>query len=165
MNHHLTLEAFVLALERYGGDPDRWPSSLREAATELIATSPEAANALGRARALERILRAHDPAADIKPLRSAVVRERVLAATWTTALEPRSVRGGWWRVFLPSEPVRLPALRFAATALTAAVLGILAGQGLSQFGTLTPEVVAPSDTQTGLAAMFRPPLAMTVAVQ
>lgn len=165
MNDDLTLEAFVLALEQYGGDPDRWPPSLRAATTTLLATSPAAAEALDRARALDRLLHDNDPAADIDPASYRAVRQRVLVAIAERAAHARAARGAWWRVFLPSAPVRLPAVRFAATALTAAVLGILAGQGISQFGSVSTESVSSYETQSGLAAMFRQPLAITVAQQ
>jgi hypothetical protein len=54
-------------------------------------------------------------------------------------------------------------MRFAATALTVAALGILAGHGLTRFGDTAVAAPSPVEAQTGLAAMFGPAPMLTAA--
>lgn len=170
MNRSMTLEEFDLALQRYGGDLERWPPGARDHAVRLLAASSEAAAALREARAFEQYLRSNDPGADIDVERCAEISRRVLASTRVAVDGQARGRASRWRILPRLTPVRLPAVRFAASALTAAVLGLLAGQGLTQFGSdsrVDGLVVDAGSTGTdsGLAGLFRQPHLMTAELR
>lgn len=165
MRKPMTLEEFVLALERWGAALDRWPPSMRESAATLLAASPKAADALQRAQALEDHLRSNDPAARITSARCAAVNRRIIAAIVPTAATSHRAQEPWWRLFLPSAPVRLPVMRFAATALTVAVLGVLAGRGITQANNAAVTAFSSVDAEAGPAAMFsRAPMLTAAAL-
>ncbi len=169
MNHGMTSEDFVLALERYGGDLSQWPRELAEAARDLLAQSPASATALDQARAFDAYLRANDPVAAIEPERCAKIIRRVMAQTHAVSADRGSSVWRWRSLARVTAPVRVSALRFAATALTAATLGVLTGHGLTQFtgGALGTFVAGSGVTATtsGLAALFHDPHTMIAELQ
>ncbi|QNT69954.1 hypothetical protein [Defluviicoccus vanus] len=165
----MTSEDFVLALERYGGNLSRWPRELGEAARALLVQSPASGAALDHARAFDAYLRANDPAAAIEPERCVKIIRRVMAQTHTVSDDRGSSVWRWRSLACVAAPVRVSALRFAATALTAATLGVLAGRGLTQVtdGEMGA-IVANSGvvvTTAGLAALLHQPQLMLAEPQ
>ncbi len=52
----MTIEELTHAIDRYGGDPGRWPAALRTAAEALIACDEDAARMVADARRLDAAL-------------------------------------------------------------------------------------------------------------
>jgi hypothetical protein len=123
-------ERFLELLDGYGADLGRWPAAERNRALALLARSPEAAAALGRARALDDFIRIHDPlppvgADEVDALTDGVMRrlgrqDQPTPSFWTRlkgALADITAARG----FVP---------RYVIPTIAAAVLGGLVGSQL-----------------------------------
>ncbi len=115
----MNAERFSQLVEAYGADARRWPLAEREAAEAFRKTRPEeAARLLAEAEAVDALLDAAP-----RPVVSAALRERVLAAAAGAGLKARRPLFG----FRPGRLVWLSSGAFAA----AACAGIIAGQTLT----------------------------------
>ena len=85
----MDLATFQALLDAHGGDAERWPARDRAAALDLVARSPEAAQALAAARRLDGLL-----GAGLAEEASANLRFRITAGA-AAARVPAAPRRGW----------------------------------------------------------------------
>lgn len=134
-----TLDRLKTVIDAYGGNPERWPAPERAGLVALATATPEIADLLAEARALDAVLRT---APDGDTSRIAALHERILAEAGASeragsasrdrvALLPRRQA----RSASPRTPLwvaaALAASLFAGVALGASELGRPAVEGLA----------------------------------
>lgn len=135
----MDLDRFAALVDAYGGAPARWPESEREAAMELLKTSPEARRLAEEADALDRLLDTPETAPATR-----VLQDRILASL-ATAESGRTAR-------MRTASIRwFPAAAFACS--------LLLGVGI---GTQAPRLAGLDDETLAQEAASR---AMTVSTE
>jgi hypothetical protein len=123
----MTIDEFGKALDRYGGDLDRWPQALRAGAEALTARDADAAEILARAARLDGLL---SEAVQPRPVDAALIG-RIVAGIDNGAHH---------------EPVLRPTPRLAAWAGAATIAFLSTGYAA---GLMVPASQA-EDTLAGL---------------
>lgn len=124
----MTLDQFDALLDRHGARPEQWPGEARDAARQLLASSPAAAARLAEAERIERLMRGFDPGKEVG--HDALLR---LSNSVFARLPAKPVRRRpWWWAALDHLGTALGAgqewgPRVAVSVAAAAILGLVTG--------------------------------------